>query len=176
MKIAAAVSFALLLAMSPLQAQSVGERTGINSTLGISPSTPDFVKQAAISDMFEIQSSQLAAQKTSGAVKQFAEHMITDHTKTSTDLKGLVQGGKVQAQLPSDMDDAHKSKLAKLKNTAEKDFPAGYTDMQINAHKDAVDLFERYAKGGDNAELKAWAAKTLPNLQSHLKMAEELKK
>ena len=48
--------------------------------------------------------------------------------------------------------------------------------MQVDAHKDAVNLFERYAKGGDNADLKAWAAKTLPALQAHLKMAEEFKK
>ena len=46
--------------------------------------------------------------------------------------------------------------------------------MQLAAHKDAVSLFERYAKGGDNATLKAFAAKTLPHLREHLKMAEDL--
>jgi uncharacterized protein DUF4142 len=40
--------------------------------------------------------------------------------------------------------------------------------MQVSAHKDAVDLFERYANGGDNADLKAWAGKTLPALKHHL--------
>ena len=48
--------------------------------------------------------------------------------------------------------------------------------MQIAAHKDAVSLFERYGKEGDNAELKAFANKTLPHLQMHLKMAQELMK
>ncbi len=47
--------------------------------------------------------------------------------------------------------------------------------MQVAAHKDAVSLFERYANGGENAELKAFAAKTLAHLQMHLKMAEDLK-
>ena len=41
-----------LLLAGPASAQSVGEQTGVNSTLGISPTTPDFVKEAAISDMF----------------------------------------------------------------------------------------------------------------------------
>jgi putative membrane protein len=46
--------------------------------------------------------------------------------------------------------------------------------MQVSAHEDAVSLFERYAKGGDNAKLKDWAGKTLPNLQYHLQMAETM--
>jgi putative membrane protein len=46
----------------------------------------------------------------------------------------------------------------------------------VSAHKDAVDLFERYAKGGENAKLKDWAGKTLPALQRHLEMAQTLDK
>jgi putative membrane protein len=39
-----------------------------------------------------------------------------------------------------------------------------------------VSLFERYAKGGDNAHLKDWAGKTLPALKHHLEMAQNLEK
>ncbi len=62
-------------------AQSVGEKTGINSTLGIAPKSEDFVKQAAISDMFEIQSSQLAQERGNADPKAFAATMIKDHEK-----------------------------------------------------------------------------------------------
>ena len=48
--------------------------------------------------------------------------------------------------------------------------------MQENAHEDAVSLFERYAKGGDNPDLKSWADKTLPALKHHLEMAKALNK
>jgi putative membrane protein len=48
--------------------------------------------------------------------------------------------------------------------------------MQVSAHKDAVSLFERYSKSGDNAKLKDWAGKTLPALQHHLDMAQQLDK
>jgi hypothetical protein len=44
--------------------------------------------------------------------------------------------------------------------------------MQVDAHKDAVDLFERYAKSGDNKDLRSFAAKHLPHLREHLKMAQ----
>jgi putative membrane protein len=61
-----------LLFAAPVLAQSVGEKSGVNSALGVSPSTADFVKEAAISDMFEIQSSQLAAQRANEPAKAFA--------------------------------------------------------------------------------------------------------
>jgi putative membrane protein len=165
-----------LLIAAPALAQSVGEKTGVNSVLGVSPSTPDFVKQVAISDMFELESNKLAQQKGNATEKAFASQMVTDHTKTSTELKGLVSGGKVKAELPTALDSAHQSKLDKLKAANEKDFSSEFDAMQVSAHKDAVDLFERYAKGGDNADLKNWAGKTLPALQHHLKMAQDLDK
>ena len=62
------ISAALLIA-APAFAQSVGEKTGINSTLGISPSTADFVKEVAISDMFELQSNKLAEERGNAAEK-----------------------------------------------------------------------------------------------------------
>jgi putative membrane protein len=165
-----------VLIAAPAYAQSVPERTGVNSALGVSPSTTDFVKEVAISDMFEIESSKLAQQKGGAPAKSFADHMVMDHTKTSAELKSLVQGGKVRADLPTAMDSSHQSKVDKLKGLNGDDFSKNYDQMQLDAHKDAVDLFERYAKGGDNADLKQWASTTLPVLQTHLKMAQDLPK
>jgi putative membrane protein len=91
------IASACVLIAGPVTAQSPTERTGVNSVLGVSPSTPDFVKEVAVSDMFEIESSKLAQQKGNPPTKSFAEHMIMDHTKTSMELKSLVQGGKVHA-------------------------------------------------------------------------------
>ena len=170
------IATACLLTAAPALAQSVGEKTGINSMLGVTPSTEDFVKEVAISDMFEIEASKLAQQKGNAAEKTFASQMVTDHTKTSTELKGLVSGGKVKAELPAALDSSHQSKLDKLRAASGEDFSSDFNSMQVSAHKDAVSLFERYAKGGDNADLKAWADKTLPALKHHLEMAQDLDK
>jgi putative membrane protein len=174
------IAASLLLVSSALApavyAQSVGEKTGVNSVLGVSPSTPDFVKQVAISDMFEIQSNTLAESKGNAAEKSFAAMMVQDHTKTSTELKAMVSSGKVKAELPAALDSAHQSKLDKLKEQSGADFSKNFNSVQVDAHKDAVDLFERYAKSGDNAELKDWAEKTLPALKHHLEMAQNLGK
>jgi putative membrane protein len=173
------VCFALvscLVLSTPAMAQSATEKTGVNSVLGVSPTTADFVKEVAISDMFEIASNKLAQDRGNAAEKSFASQMVTDHTKTSTELKGLVSSGKVKAEVPTALDSSHQSKLDKLNGEGGKDFSSDFDSMQVTAHKDAVSLFERYAKGGDNPELKTWSAKTLPTLKHHLEMAQNLKK
>ncbi|MBB3654826.1 putative membrane protein [Rhizobium sp. BK650] len=166
-------SLAVSLA-GPVMAQSAAEKTGVNSLIGVAPKTEDFVQEAAASDMFEIQSSKLALERGDAATKTFAQQMVTDHEKTSRELKALVSGGKVQAQLPSSMPKAQQDMLAKLKGLQGDDFIKQYHSDQESAHKDAVDLFKRYGDGGDNAELKAWAAGTRPALEHHLQMAKDL--
>jgi len=170
----ATLAFALVFATAA-HAQSMGEKSGVNSVLGTSPSTQDFVTMAANGDMLEIESGKLAEQKASSdQIKQFAKQLVTDHQKTTEELKALVNGGKVKAQLPTAMDSSHQSKLDKLKGLSGADFDKAFDDTQTSAHKDATSLFERYSKGGENTDLKAFAAKHLPTLQHHLKMAEDL--
>ena len=170
------IAIACVLLAGPALAQSLGEKTGVNSALGVAPTTADFVKEVATSDMFEIEASKLAEQKGTAQEKTFARQMVTDHTKTSGELKSLVSDGKVQATLPTALDSSHQSKLDKLKGATGKDFSSDYNSYQVGAHEDAVSLFERYAKGGDNSALKDWAGKTLPTLKHHLDMAKELGK
>lgn len=177
MKTMVAAITALGFLLAPALAQSVGEKTGMNAMTGTAPKTEDFVKMAAISDMFEIESSKLAAANAADAkLKTFAAKMVTDHSKTSSELKGMVSGGKVKMEIPAAMDSAHQSKVDKLKGLKGADFDKQYKSDQEAAHKDAVSLFERYAKGGDNADLKGWAGKTLPHLQEHLKMVQDMNK
>jgi putative membrane protein len=158
----------------PALAETVGEKTGVNSSLGIAPTTNDFVQEAAISDMFEIQSSKLASAKLQGAEKDFADQMVKDHSKTTAEL---TDGAKsANAPIPTAMDGSHQSMLDKLKSLNGVDFRKQYFSDQVSAHKDAVSLFERYGKGGDSSKLKDWAAMTLPALQHHLDMAQGLYK
>jgi putative membrane protein len=132
-----------LLAGARVLAQAVGEKTGINSALDISPTTADFVKEAAISDMLEIEAAKLAESKGNAEEKQFAEQRVNDHTKTSSDLKGMVTSGAVKADTPATLDSASQKKLDELKDAKADDFAGVYDPMQVSAHKDAVSLFQR---------------------------------
>jgi putative membrane protein len=170
-------AFVVAALTTPAGAQSVGERTGVNSALGVAPKTEDFAKEVAISDMFEIESSKLAQTKSQNAsIKTFAGQMVSDHQKTTSELKGLVTSGRVRVDLPAAMDSSHRSKLDKLNGLSAGDFDKQYVSDQQSAHKDAVSLFERYAKGGEQADLKTWAGKTLPALRHHKEMADKLPK
>lgn len=160
----------------PAYSQSVGEKTGVNSLVGAAPSTADYANMVAISDMFEIESSKLVTTKGQDAkIKSFATQMVKDHTETSIELKAIA--GKMNHTLPTAMDSAHQKKVDNLKAQKDgKEFDEEYIDEQVTAHKNAVDLFERYSKGGENAELKAFASKHLPHLRQHLRMAQDLDK
>jgi putative membrane protein len=121
MKRLAAVAVCLVFA-GPALAESVSEKTGLNSLVGASPNTQDFITEAAISDMFEIQSSKLAQEKKDAKTEEFAKKMIADHTSSSDAIKNMVQSGKVKADIPASLDSKHQSMLDKLKSPSEKSF------------------------------------------------------
>jgi putative membrane protein len=81
---------------------------------------------------------------------------------------------EMTSAIPASLDDSSQKKLDKLRDLKPADFASDYDPMQVSAHKDAVSLFERYANGGENAKLKDRAGKTLPALQHHLQMAEQM--
>jgi putative membrane protein len=165
---------ALLLSTTAF-AQSVGEKTGVNSALGISPTTADFVKEVAMSDMTEIAAAKIGQERGNAEEKAFSAQMIADHTKTSEELKSMVPAD-AKAAIPAALDSSSQSKIDKLKNAKPDDFSSEFDSMQVSAHKDAVSLFERYAKGGEDAKLKGWSDKTLPALKHHLELAQNLGK
>lgn len=167
---------ALVMSASAAFAQSATESTGVNSVLGVAPKTEDFILQASASDVFEIDSSKLALQKGDDATKAFAQQMITDHEKTTAELKALLAGGKVRGNPVTALTDDDKEEADKLAKLDGAEFNEEYIDDQVEAHEDAVDLFKRYGEEGENADLKAWAAKTLPALEHHYKMAQDLDK
>jgi putative membrane protein len=171
-RIALVTAFALVSGVA--LAQSTTEKLGVNSMLGIAPTTQDFVTQAAQSGAFEIQSSELAKERGDQMSKTFAEQMITDHRKVGAELADLVKAKSIKVTIPEGVSDSQQSMLDKLKTLQGAEFDRRYRDDQYSAHQTAVSLFDRYAKGGANADLKTWAEQTVPTLRRHLKMSEDL--
>ena len=151
------------------------------------PAADDFRHKAMASDGFEIASSKLALKNSQNSrVRSFARLMIRDHTKTT---EYLLQGsGMTEAEVdkkiapgpdgkfvPNDLvDQAHADTLNKLAGEKSKDFDSDFASGQLSGHKDAVSMFEDYAKSGDDKSLKDWAKETLPTLKMHLSRAEAL--
>ena len=134
-----------------------------------------FMKDAAQAGNFEVQGSQLALTKASSAqVKTFAQQMIDDHTKAGQELATLAASKGVK--LSNEPSIAEKAKLKLLGTHEGAKFDAKYAEsVGVSAHEDAVKLFTKAASEAKDADVKAFAAKTLPTLQHHLQMAQDLK-
>ena len=134
----------------------------------------DFIGQAAMSDMFEIQSSQLASERADEATKAFAAQMIADHGKTTDELQKMIASNAVSGAIPAAMSSSQQAMLDALKALNGADFTKQYRSDQVKAHQEAVSMFTSFANNGDHAGMREWAIKTLPALEQHLKMAQDL--
>jgi putative membrane protein len=134
-----------------------------------------FVMQAWEGGLTEVAKGKLAAQKGAHeGVKQFGQKMVDDHSKVNDELKSIA-GGKditVPEERPNSPTQAALAKLEKLEGAA---FDRAYVEDQIRDHEKTIALFEREVKTGKDAELKAFAEKTLPTLKEHLTMVQDLK-
>jgi putative membrane protein len=141
----------------------------IASEAQASKSSQDFIQNATIGNQFEISSSRLALQNSQdGSVKQFAQQMVDDHTRVGNQLKSVIASSSSELKEPDvSLDQKHQKMLDKLNKLSGKDFDKEYVKDQVSAHDDAVLLFKKYAKSGDDANLKTFAGETLPTLKEH---------
>lgn len=139
-------------------------------------SPEDFVKKASTASIFEIETSNLALERSKNqSVQDFAQRMVTDHTAASNKLKATLSAAKVNAAPATALDEKHQKKLNELQEASDADFDKKYIAIQEDAHEKAVDLFEDFAEDGKNVPLKQFAAETLPTLEQHHELVEQLK-
>ena len=136
---------------------------------------PGFLAQAASGDQFEIQSSQLALQMSqNAAVRNFANMMITDHTRLSQAMGAAAASARLQPPAPTLLP-AQQASLDQLRATpAGPTFDMAYQQAQISGHQAALTLFQNYATSGDVPAIRTAAAQTIPTIQSHLSLAQGL--
>lgn len=141
----------------------------------MAPMTADmFVMAAASSNAFEIESSQLAVDSAQDeAVRTFAEQMIEDHTAATRELSTVVAQAGLQAP-ELDLAAQHQEMLDQLQDAEGEEFDSLYATLQVQAHEEAIALHEAYAENGDEDALREFAEQTLPILEEHLAMAQEL--
>jgi putative membrane protein len=131
-----------------------------------------FMKKVAEDGKAEVELGKLAAQRGgSDSVKKFGERMSTDHAKAGEELAKLAQDKGVT--LPSDTDSKHKRLHDKLSKLSGADFDREYMRAMAADHDTDVKAFQREAKSAKDADLRAWAAKTLPTLEEHKQQAHE---
>lgn len=167
---ALAAPFAFVQASSIAVAQDATTATTMESV-----STEQFVQMATVSNMFEIESSELAVENAqSDDVKEFAQQMIEDHTAAAEKMQTVLQSSDAGASMPDELDEKHAAILEELQGTDSESFDAAYVDAQVQAHQEAVALFSAYAENGEDEALKSFATETLPTLEEHYEMIQQM--
>ncbi|MGG5820747.1 DUF4142 domain-containing protein [Falsiroseomonas sp. HW251] len=152
---------------TPALAQTLLER--LTGTVGAGT----FVEMATISDNFEITSSNLLlARSQHPQIRAFAEHMVQAHTQSSSELKAIPEA---VTRLSTALDERHGDMLEALRRAEDVDrLNRLYVQMQVQAHEEAVELYETYARSGGVPSLQAFAQKYAPEISRHLAMARAL--
>lgn len=132
----------------------------------------EFMMSAAHSDQNEIQFSKMALAKgVTGMTKTFAEKMIADHTKSTSDLKPIA--AKAGVTLPTDMDAEHKTMAPAMEKLSGKAFEDKYNTQMVADHQKTANTMAAHQKMTKNTDLQTFISNTLPVVESHLSMADK---
>lgn len=142
--------------------------------IAVEESDAQFATKAAVGGMAEVELGKLALKKTTNPkIKAFADMMVKDHGKANEELISIAKLKNVT--LPAVVDEEHQKKMDELNQKAGHDFDKAYVDAMIDGHKKTLQLMNDEAKDGKDVDLKAFAAKTAPIVQSHLNMINKIK-
>lgn len=172
-----AATVAAMLALPAMGAaqQTTGAATAAQGTL--SEQDQAFVTNAASSNQFEIQSSEMMLEaledtQDNQGIRQFAEKMVSDHTMAGETLQSIAQAKGMMVE--PDLSPAHRSMMEELNGYPADQRAPNYIHYQVLAHQDAINLFGQQANQGQDPELQSFAQQTLPTLEQHLEMAQAI--
>lgn len=149
----------------------VAEQSNVSS-----PAATDtaFANKAAISGMAEVALGKMAAEKgVSADVKNFGNMMVKDHSMANEELMSIAKNKNIM--LPTGLDAEHQAKSDSLSKLSGKAFDEGYIKVMKEGHQKTLAIMNQEATGGQDSELKAFAAKTAPVVKHHLDELQNIK-
>ncbi|MDO5370006.1 DUF4142 domain-containing protein [Paracoccus sp. (in: a-proteobacteria)] len=131
----------------------------------------EFVNNAASGGMFEVQSSELALERSqTPAVQEFARMMIADHSAANEELKAIAEGKSLT--VPTEIAGPPAEHMSAVQAAEGGSFDQTYMQHQVQAHEETIMMFQAEAQNGSDPDLRAFAEKTLPALNAHLEQAQ----
>lgn len=164
----------LLLSLSSAPLTSIYARGDTNEMRGqLSSADYKFAKAAACGGAMEVSLGKIAMEKSgNSAVQQFGQRMVTDHGKAGQDLAQVAS--RKGMSLPSEPSASQQKEIDKLSKLSGPAFDKAYLRLMVRDHKEDEKEFRRASENAQDPDLKSFATTTLPIIQDHLKMAEEL--
>ena len=148
---------------------ATGAAVGAASAATLGRTTEGFVTNAAIADMYEIESGRIASERAKSAeLKAFGKMLVTDHTKMAADMKSAMGSAGANVTMPTQMDERRQGMIDNLRQATAENFDQVFIGQQVAAHQESATLHRTYAENGDNNALKQLAAKHTPMIEQHL--------
>lgn len=183
------ILFAMIIAFSLMACNSQGTRENENNAdtteMNDQNNTGDmmdnnqnkdqeFIEDAAHSGLMEVELGRYAQQNAQNPrVKNYAAMMVKDHSKANDELKALAAQKNIT--VPTALDDKHMEKMNDMKEKRGAEFDKAYMNEMADEHEKDVDKFKRHAENGNDPDIKAFAAKTLPILLMHQDSAKNIR-
>lgn len=142
------------------------------TTQGVSNADRKWMMASADGQMKEISLGNLVSKRASNPkMKQFARHMVQDHTKALGELQKLAKSKGVA--LPAELGKKNRDTYDHMAKLSPSRLSHDYIENMVEDHYKDVKDFSHEAKHGQDKGVRAWAKKTTPTLQMHLQMARE---
>jgi putative membrane protein len=143
------------------------------TSMSLTSADQKFVMEAAMGGMAEVELGRLAAERgSSDSVKQFGQRMVDDHSRANSELMQLTAARGMT--VPATLDAKHQALMAKMSQLSGAAFDRAYAKEMVKDHQKDVSLFQKQATRAADSDLRAFAARTLPTLEEHLRMAREM--
>jgi putative membrane protein len=167
--LAAALAGTVPLSAADLQAATPQTQT----PAALQAADLSFVLHAAEGGQAEVALGKLASEKaTDDNVKQFGDMMAKDHSMANKELAGIASAkGTTPPNEPGSTAVAIEQTLAAL---AADGFDREYMAQQVGDHVVTLALFRNCAESCIDPEIKAFAQKSVPMIEGHLKEAQNL--
>lgn len=171
----------LLLPLSMVAQQSQSQSSSSDTSMqsqsassnSLNSSEQDFLKKASQGNQAEIELAQLAMKKSDNSqVKQLAQKIMNDHQNNEQQLQQLAS--KDNLNLPTNPDDQAAQEKSKLENLSGSQFDQQYVSYLVQEHQKDINEFQNQANQAQNSSVKNYAQNTLPKLQEHLNMAQQI--
>lgn len=136
-------------------------------------SDEEFVKKAGQDGMAEVKMGELAQQRAQNQeVKEFAQRLVSEHQQANTELQQLAQTKGMKFE--DKVDHKQRRTMSRLQKTNGQEFDQKFIEAVVREHKKDIKEFKKQAEKGKDADIKSWAQQTLPALEKHLQMAQQL--
>jgi len=147
---------------------------GRSAPMLVSPESRNFIMRAAEANLLEVELGRLPFSRgVSPDVKAFGMRLVADHSQAYDELKQIT--AKKGIAVPTALSPMGRMMVERMAGSSGRAFDRAFAEHMVQDHERDLSEFRRASRELPDPELRAWAAKLVPVLESHLAQAKEVR-